>query len=198
MSTKFQNLDEFELSFIYAVESTREKYDYIDDLEDWILYFIAKSTLSCADANSPHLLRSPKEDGRQPLPAGVVKVQHSQDGEVTSRTACDPVAPFSTGCAIWRTRIVITSLGLPVSEVRHDTLLSLLKSLNNGTFAFVKYMPDIISTTYLGPHPDAWTIAKLENVDKHPPQKEGTTTLLIITVSIGVACVTFYVARRLI
>ena len=143
----------------------QSNYAYIDELEDWILYYVAEATLGgCSiDETASQLLRSNTvaEDDHKADEAefsGVVKVRYPQDGhDVTVRTSeCDPTSSVAKGCAVWSTRLVLSSVELSVPVVHRDTLQLLSDSLNNGTF--VEHIPDLISTVYLGPNPGALTV----------------------------------------
>jgi len=161
LNNSSQTVDEFEISFVYAVESRQTNHDYMNDLEDWILYYVAESTLSCDDdkISSQFLLRSSSlldNDNDEPRShGGVIKVRYPQDGnEITSQTSeCDPTLSNAKGCTVWSTRLIVSSVGLPVSDVHHEILHLISNALNNGTF--VESVPDLIKTVYLGPQLDS-------------------------------------------
>jgi len=188
---------EFEVSFVYGVESSQSSYDYIIDMEDWILYYVSKST-TCVGERKPssNFLRNEAEEViNSDRDAGLVEVRYPPDGEVSHMVACDPRPPRSHGCAVWHTRILITSVGLSMADVQYDTLILLSNYLNNGTF--IQDIPDVISTTYLGPNPDAQTILREEEPvhdDISPPESEGTSdsvSLLVLTL-IGITGVVLF------
>ena len=185
-----KKVDEFELSFIYAVESMQPNYAYIDDLEDWILYYVAKATLyDCSvDKSASQFLRSNAvvEDDHvadEVEFSGVVKVRYPQDGHgITVRTSeCDPTSSVAKGCAVWSTRLVLSTVELSVPTVHGDMLQLLSDSLNNGTF--VEYIPDLISTAYLGPNPVALAVQEdIEVANGGTFFKEGMKFVLFVSI----------------
>mmetsp|Transcript_22807 Transcript_22807/g.40886 ORF Transcript_22807/g.40886 Transcript_22807/m.40886 type:complete len:162 (-) Transcript_22807:57-542(-) len=148
--------------------------------------------MSCISKSSSHFLRSGVDDDNDHGPAGVVKVRYPQEGEISSMTTCDPRV-ISQGCAVWNTRLVIASVGLSVSEVHRDTLIALSNSLNNGTF--VEYVPDLISTTYLGPQPDAQIIHEPEPSDDNY-RPSGSTAISLLVPLLGAAGVAFFARKH--
>jgi len=184
-----QSMDEFEISFVYGVESARADYAYIGDLEDWILYTVAKSTLHCLDEGRSHFLRSATTgENDVSLSAGVEKISYPRDGEISSRTPCDPVSPAAKGCAVWHTRLVISSVGLSLPEVRRGALQTLSNSFDNNTF--VGHVPDLISTAYLGPHIDDQVMHYELRVDGEGyVSARASPSLLFISTLLGACCV---------
>jgi len=203
-----QTVDEFEVSFVYAVESRQTNHDYMNDLEDWILYYVAESTLSCDDdkISSQFLLRSGSvlEHGNdEPQSPGgeVIKVRYPQDGsEITSQTSdCDPTLSDANGCTVWSTRLVITSMGLPVPDVHHEMLHLISVALNSGTF--VENVPDLIKTVYLGPQLDSSAAINVHDehdevvVDKKK-QSMWSLVFFIPIVVLGVIGIVFFPYQR--
>ena len=201
-------VDEFELSFVYAVESRQTNHDYMNDLEDWILYYVAESTLSCDDGKiaSQILLRSGStevDDNNEPQSPGgrVIKVRYPQDGnEITSQTSdCDPTLSDAKGCTVWSTRLLITSIGLPASNVHHEILNLISNALNNGTF--VENVPDLIKTVYLGPQLDSLAVTTVHDdhgevvVDKKK-QSMWSLVFFIPIVALGVIGIVFFPYQR--
>ena len=201
-----QAVDEFELSFVYAVESRQRNHDYMKDLEDWILYYVAESILSCDDdeISSQILLRSGSvlEHGNdEPLSlGGVIKVRYPQDGsEITSQNQtgeCDPTLSDAKGCKVWSTRLVISSIGLPVSDVHHEILHLISVALDNGTF--VESVPDVIKTIYLGPHLDSSAAVQDDHgeVDVDKKQSMWSLVFFIPIVVLGVIGIVFFPYQR--
>lgn len=173
-----QDGDEFEVSFLYSVESSQPSYEYIDDLEDWILYYVAnKTALSCAgvDGGTSYVLPAGREGKSR---AGVIKVRYPEDGESTSiRGSCDQVSSIVKACAIWRTKLVITSVGLSVADIHRDALMTIRDAFEDGTF--LRGIPGLIDISYLGPHPDALTI---ETPEDNPANEAAATMLRLIPV----------------
>jgi len=203
-----QAVDEFELSFVYAVESRQTNHDYMNDLEDWILYYVAESTLSCDDdkISSQILLRSSStevDDNDEPQRSlgGVIEVRYPQDGsEITSQTSkCDPTLSDAKGCTVWSTRLVISSFGLPLSAVHQEILHLISNALNNGTF--VESVPDLIKTVYLGPQLDSSAAATVSDdhgeaiVDKKK-QSMWSLVFFIPIVVLGVIGIVFFPYQR--
>ena len=204
-----QTVDEFEVSFVYAVESRQTNYDYMKDLEDWILYYVAESILSCDGdkISSQFLLRSGSielDDNDEPHRSlgGVIKVRYPQDGsEITSQTSeCDPTLSDAKGCTVWSTRLLITSVGLHVSDVHHEMLHLISNALNNGTF--VESVPDLIKTAYLGPQLDSSASATTvsddhgEDVVDNTKQSMWSLVFFIPIVVLGVIGIVFFPYQR--
>jgi len=206
-----QAVDEFEVSFVYAVESRQPNYDYMKDLEDWILYYVAETTLSCDDdkISSQFLLRSGGElendynDEQQRSLGGVIKVRYPQDGsEITSQTSeCDPTLSDAKGCKVWSTRLVISSIELLVSDVHHEILHLISNALNNGTF--VESVPDLIKTVYLGPQLDSSAAVTVNNdhdevIVDNTKQRQSMWSLVffIPIVVLGVIGIVFFPYQR--
>jgi len=208
LNNSSQAVDEFEISFVYAVESRQTNHDYMNDLEDWILYYVAESTLSCDDdkISSQFLLRSGSvlengdNDEIQSL-RGVIKVRYPQDGgEITSQTSeCDPTLSDAKGCTVWSTRLLVSSVGLPVSDVHHEILHLISVALNNGTF--VENVPDLFKTVYLGPQLDSSASATTVSDDHGEvivdnKQSMWSLVFFIPIVVLGVIGIVFFPYQR--
>jgi hypothetical protein len=209
LNNSSQAVDEFELSFVYAVESRQTNHDYMNDLEDWILYYVAESILSCDDDKiaSQFLLRSSStevddNDGPQRSLGGVIKVRYPQDGsEITSQTSeCDSTLSDAKGCTVWSTRLMITSMGLPVSDVHHEILHLISNAMNNGTF--VESVPDLIKTVYLGPQLDSSAASAVRDDDHgkvvvdNTKQSMWSLVLFIPILALGAIGIVFFPYQR--
>jgi hypothetical protein len=75
------SVEEFELSFVYGVESTNDDASFIDEMENLILDLVATSVLRCAGEGEAQAVqvRSRAVDD-----VGVVRIRYPEHGEVTS------------------------------------------------------------------------------------------------------------------
>eukprot|EP00970_Alexandrium_tamarense_P009421 scaffold1880_cov207-Alexandrium_tamarense.AAC.3 len=154
-STLQDSTTEFQLSFVYGVEYTTSNHDsFINDMEDWILYYVASSSLKCFGGNHQQQSSLLRGEVDEIGAAGVTKILYpSDDGDITSTITCDPISAQAQGCSIFNTRMLVTSVGVPIHNVRNKILAVLADALNNGTF--VEYIPEIVTTAYLGPEVEA-------------------------------------------
>lgn len=73
---------EFDVAFVFGVETTTSSYDYIDDLEILVLDFVSASVLECIDDEEQSLQLLRREDT---IPSrGVVRVRYPPQGKITS------------------------------------------------------------------------------------------------------------------
>lgn len=73
---------EYEISFMYGVETNTDSYYFIDDLENLILDFVATSVLRCFGIGQQSVqLRRKDDEGNF---AGVTRIRYPEYGEVTS------------------------------------------------------------------------------------------------------------------
>jgi len=193
-----KNREEFELSFIYGVESTSNDYNFIVDLERMILEFVATSVLRCPGDGGNVLPSSTKLRKREGDGGGaevnvpsVVRIRYPKHGQITSMSECDPISSQAQGCVVLNTKLLVTSSGdTPVSEVHHDVLAVLSDAFREDTFT--EFIPELIDTSYLGPDPEAVTLSgKPRSSDETMPLEgkggTGSTKTVVILLSLGCA-----------
>jgi hypothetical protein len=83
-------VEEFELSFVYGIESTTEDAYFIDEMESLILDLVATSVLRCAGVGEAQAVQLRSRGGGLHDDVGVVRIRYPEDGEVTSicKSAC--------------------------------------------------------------------------------------------------------------
>lgn len=137
-----------ELTFVYGVESTEPTDKLVGDIEDWIIYYIAKSSLGCVlEAQSGSSLRG-NETSR--FAGAITKIEYSQ-GNSTTWSRCLPESIKASDCAVLRSTLIVVSRGVPAADLRLGILADISQLVNNGTLMID--IPHIISMSYLGPDP---------------------------------------------
>lgn len=58
-----------------------------------------------------------------------------------------------------KTRFFVASAGVPSWKIHRDVLLVLERALGGSTFG--EFIPELVTTSYLGPDPDALTVSVL-------------------------------------
>lgn len=100
------------------------------------------------------------------------------------------------------TKLLVTSVGVPINKVHSDVLMLLNDALQEG--AFVDIIPELLVTSYLGPDPEEFVV---ETVALPPSNSEGGTkkssrtiavsfSIAIVVLAGLVACFSFPLARR--
>jgi hypothetical protein len=96
LSSRGKPLDEFEVSFVYGVETLTEDVSYIGNLENLILDLVAKSVLRCDSNGAKKDVIQSSVDAVQQLRStgvgeggemeyiGVVKIRYPRRGQVTT------------------------------------------------------------------------------------------------------------------
>jgi hypothetical protein len=80
-------LEEFELSFVYGVESSsHDVYEYTDDLENLVLDFVASTVLICAGESDTYTVPVPRSQhlAGEMRDLGVVRIRYPEYGEITT------------------------------------------------------------------------------------------------------------------
>ena len=136
------DIDEYEVSFEYGVDSTSNTIHFIDELGRMILDFLAISVMRCS------------ETGQTRSQGGSVVSIILANTEVWS---CDP---YEQGCGVLNTKLLITSSGLATSHVHRDILSVLQESFKEGVFT--EFIPELTTTSYLGPEPEVFLFVESE------------------------------------
>ena len=137
-----------ELTFVYGVESTEPTYELVDDIEDWIIYYIAKSSLGCVlGTQSASFLRGNETSG---FVGAITKIEYSQDNS-TTWSRCLPESIEASDCAVLRSTLIVASRGVPATDLRRSILADISQLVNNGTL--INDVPNIVTMSYLGPDP---------------------------------------------
>lgn len=80
-----EGLEEFELSFMYGIESSsNDVYEITDDMENLILDFIASTVLVCASEHDFQTVQRSKRIDRGIRESGAVRIRYPEYGEITS------------------------------------------------------------------------------------------------------------------
>ncbi|KAL9187713.1 hypothetical protein ACHAXT_006091 [Thalassiosira profunda] len=145
------NIDELEVSFVYAVETASDDDSFVGDLEAVLLDFVAVSVLRCSEISKSQAVH--KWRSRDSEFNGVVRVRYPEFGELTSRSECEPATSQAKKCLVLTSRFLVTSFGMPESEVHQEALVVLADAFRKGTFA--EFVPGVVSLAYLGPDPEA-------------------------------------------
>jgi len=161
---------EFDVTFVFGVETTTSSYDYIDDLEIVVLDFVSASVLECIDdkEQSVQLLR--RDDT---IPSrGVVRVRYPSQGKITTIARCESTLPNAQGCAVFTLKLLITVIDMPESEVHGDILNLLADAMDKRIFEEI--VPELITLNYLGPDPgEEVVISELAGSSNHDSSAIG-------------------------
>jgi len=80
-----ESLKEFELSFMYGIESSsNDVYEYTDDMESLILDIVASTVLICASQSDAHISQRSKRLDGGIRDSGAVRIRYPEYGEITS------------------------------------------------------------------------------------------------------------------
>ena len=80
-----ESLKEFELSFVYGIESSSDDvYEYTDDMESLILNIVASTVLICASQSDAHISQRSKRLDGGIRDSGAVRIRYPEYGEITS------------------------------------------------------------------------------------------------------------------
>ena len=85
-------------------------------------------------------------------------------------------------CAILNTKLLVTSGGRSKSEVHRTILLALTNALNQSKF--IESIPNLTTTSYLGPDPESMTLSS-KSLVAGMRVAGGRTTASVIAISIG-------------
>ena len=87
--------EEFEVSFVYGLETSTDDALIIDNMETLILDFVATSVLRCSE--DAQAVQSRSREGRKLRGVGVVRVRYPEDGLRTS--ICKYLWPMDFPCS---------------------------------------------------------------------------------------------------
>ena len=93
---------------------------------------------------------------------------------------------MQSGCAILISKLIITSAGVPYVKVHHDILLILEDMFKESKVAEV--VPEILSTSYLGPDPAKFALSKAQIYEPNCA-KSGTSRTLLVAIAFGCSLV---------
>lgn len=98
------------------------------------------------------------------------------------------------GCAILYSKLLVTSVGpAPTQEVHRDVLMVLEDAFKEG--AFTEFIPELVTTSYLGPDIDAATLSAEASSDAIDAGYGGSHQALAIIFSAScIALVVAYIA----
>jgi len=212
------SIDEFEVSFVYGVESSEEDHGtYLDDLETLILDYIATSVLHCgSDAHQSVQLRKKRSGGKVIVDdtSHVVRIRYPEFGQITSvcksfddclfsyspdlstnivfcslpksTAKCDPTLSQAKGCVMLETELLVTTIDSTSTseEVHHNILHSLQDAFKKNVFT--EFMPELITTSYLGPEPDVSMLSSSKSTDETHVYSSSYIGSIIV-VSLGCA-----------
>jgi len=137
------DIDEYEVSFEYGVESTSNTIYFIDELGRMILDFLAISVMRCSESGQV----------RSQTGGSVLSIILAN----TEVWSCDP---YEQGCGVLNTKLLITSSGLSTSDVHRDILSVLQEAFKEGVFT--EFIPELITTSYLGPEFEVFSFVESE------------------------------------
>jgi hypothetical protein len=104
------------------------------------------------------------------------------------------VSSQQKSCAIFNTKLLVTSTGVAISKVYRTILLTLANALNENKFK--ESIPDLTRTYYLGPDPESLTLSA--TLATSMVGSGGTTTRPMFTLSIGCSLLLLVVALLLV
>jgi hypothetical protein len=192
---------EIEISFLYGVQSKTVDHFYLEELEGLILDFLRVSIVMCLDDGERAAPQVWKIDDQQDA-AGVIRVRYPEIEDVSTISQCDPTLVDAKGCIMLSTKLLVTSVGVPIIKVHSDVLMLLNDAFQEG--AFVDIIPELLVTSYLGPDPEEFVV---ETVALPPSNSEGGTkkssrtiavsfSIAIVVLAGLVACFSFPLARQ--
>lgn len=95
------------------------------------------------------------------------------------------VNSFARGCAILSSKLFISSIGVPVAKVHSEIIEMLSYAIREETF--VDFIPELLTTTYLGPDPEALTFS--ENTVIKAGRSDSINTWVIALSVVGFSIV---------
>ena len=114
----------------------------------------------------------------------------------TKTADCDPsMSSQQESCAIFNTKLLVTSAGESTSIVHRTILSALATALDENKFK--DSIPDLTRTYYLGPDPESLTLALSATLATSMIGAGGTTTRPMIALSIGCSLLLLVVALLL-
>ena len=102
---------------------------------------------------------------------------------------CDPRTPSQgQGCEILNTRLLVTSIGAPISKVHTDILTVLSDAFRENIF--IEFIPELLDTSFLGPDPEAMTVSAAaadadDSADADNAAGSDTTRTWVVALTIG-------------
>jgi hypothetical protein len=101
----------------------------------------------------------------------------------STTASCDPESSQARRCAILNTKLLVTSIGVPNSKV-HTDILNLLSAAFREKI-FIEFVPELLTTSYLGPDPEALTLPSEAEVVVNAESRASKT--LVVMFSLGCA-----------
>ena len=197
-----QGQEEFEVTFVYGVETSTSSRRFVGGIEDAVLDYVATNVLRCADdGDSPPRLRSGGAPavGAPDAAGEVVRVRYPSEGAISAVSDCDPVTSEAGGCAVLSTTLYVTTLAGADGPRVHRDVLTVLDDALRGD-AFIGTVPDVVVTSYLGPDPEAASLAPLDGPDPRAKARVAgialASTLCVIVLVIFAAIYGLPLARR--
>jgi hypothetical protein len=99
---------------------------------------------------------------------------------------CDPTIVDAKGCAIKSTKLLVTSVGVPVNKVHSDVLMLLNDAFKEG--AFVEIIPELILTAYVGPDPEEYQLPAQTKASPSS-QEGGSNSSRVVALSFSITVV---------
>ncbi|KAL9187715.1 hypothetical protein ACHAXT_006093 [Thalassiosira profunda] len=196
-----EKLKEFELTFVYGVESMTENVDdLVEDMESLILDLVGTSVLRCSIESSATSVQLRRSDGvGDGGVAGVIRVRYPEFGDITSTAQCEPMAPKAKGCAVLTSKLLVTSTGEPIVEVHQNVLLVLAEAFQQNIF--LEVVPELIASDFLGPSLDSVTLSLTSQGAETGSGSSTTVAVLFSVVCVAlilqaVACFAFPARRQ--
>lgn len=81
------------------------------------------------------------------------------------------------------TKLLVTSIGVPQSNVHNNILMVLADAFEGSTF--LEFVPELVAISYLGPDPTASALVETEATD----EEAGKTSSTVLVVVFSVVCV---------
>ena len=97
---------------------------------------------------------------------------------------CDTTPSQAKGCAILRTKLLITSIGAPTPQAHRDILNVLSGAFREDVFE--EFIPDVVAAFYLGPDPEAIVLPSAATGAEDTiegPEKNSTLVAILFTIS---------------
>jgi len=120
-----------------------------------------------------------------------------------AKATCDPTSAQALGCVVLNTKVLVTSMGVSVSDIHRDILAVLKDAFEENIL--VEYTPEILTTSYVGPDPDAMNLPGAENEQMTDIGRGSSKKTLAILISVCcmifmlriMMCVAFPETRRM-
>mmetsp|Transcript_25741 Transcript_25741/g.43934 ORF Transcript_25741/g.43934 Transcript_25741/m.43934 type:complete len:236 (+) Transcript_25741:1-708(+) len=174
--------------------------------------FVSISILRCSGEGYASSLQLRKRDSNEVesiLGAGgeVVRIRYPEHGQVSSVSECNPTSSETRECLVLNTKLLVTIVGGAASAQVHQDILMILKDAFKVNI-FVKFLPELVDASYLGPDPGAIKAPLLGTNTEEPTQEPehhyaSRTAGLVISASFAIllmkalACAAYPKASKL-